>query len=61
MKLLPYTDEERELDEFAKTISFSNPDQVMEFCVRISNIGKRKWWAEHGEKYMGETTNEDRH
>jgi len=28
---IPYTEEERELDEFAKTIDFNDEDQVMEF------------------------------
>jgi len=49
---IPYTEEERELDEFAKTIDFNDEDQVMEFCVRMSDIGKRDWWSKHGKEYL---------
>ena len=45
--VFPYTREERELDQLASTINFDDEEQVMEFCVKMSDIGKREWWATH--------------
>ncbi|MBD3306206.1 hypothetical protein GF339_07435 [candidate division KSB3 bacterium] len=47
MKVLPYTDEDRELDELADQIDFDDEEQLMEFCVKMSDLGKRQWWATH--------------
>jgi hypothetical protein len=61
LSVSPYTEEERALDEFAKSIDFNNDDQVMEFCVKMSTIGKRQWWSKHKKEYLqGVTTSEDR-
>ncbi len=50
MTVMPYSEGERELDEFAKTIDFNDDDHVMEFCVRMSDLGKRAWWSKHGKE-----------
>ena len=52
LSVSPYTEEERVLDELAKTMDFHDDAQVMEFCVKLSDLGKEQWWTRHRREYL---------
>lgn len=61
LAVMPYTEEEREIDELAHRLNFDDDDQIMEFCVKLSDLGKRQWWSTHDKKYLEGVIREDRH
>ena len=61
LSVLPYGDAERRIDELAKTVDFDNDDQVQDFCVKLSDLGKDQWWLSHRREYLQGVPHADRH